>query len=298
MTDSEEDRSDIPFQRTPQLIEYVSGRPPSDSPYLSKSTAEYILNRAAKSGIEKGNERDIEDVLQDLPLRVTRLISDIAILSNGGYLDDLDQNWDLLRSIPGRPENLNLRKALRRQTVSSGETHYFDLGVDVGLALSALTGAQSEDSRGKEFLAGFRTAYSTDVDQKEHTEPSNNTNDFEIDPERKQILEGNGVEPTKYIARLIQDYNQGRHVTKGEGSISTEEATREYLEEHLDDWFWTCCKVRHKLEEEWSTIEEAGNPGMGAEETLSALWDLKFPPGGTKRTTSTAIAKQAGKGLV
>lgn len=231
---------DIPYRRNDhmhELIRSVSRRPPSDAPYLAESTARYILQKSNEN--KTGNERDIEEALAALPLRITRLLYDLAILSQGGYLDDLDKNWNYLDIDENRdyleeiPDHLIYvtRYSHARNTASNRDDFYFNLGFNVGLGLSAVTGTISEDIRASKFLAGFTTAYSTDHFQRSRRSSNNSEINSEIDPDRKQLLERYGVEPTKYIDEHINFLNFGWSNIEEREILSPKEATQEFLEE-------------------------------------------------------------------
>lgn len=287
-----------PMSDTEELLRSVSERPPSDAPYLAESTARYILNQSSQN--ETANERDIENALSALPLRLTRLLYDIAILSRGDYLDNLDENWKYLDEVPDVLSYAS-RYSHGRETASNRDDFHFNLGFDVGLGLSALTGTISEDSRASEFLAGFTTAYSTDHFQRAH-KTNNRESDDEIEAERKQLLEQYGIEPTTYLDQLIQYHNLAWSDIKGREPLTPKEATQEYLEQRVGDWFGKCSYLRAELEREWDSIGDASVPGMDAEEVLRALWELKFYENSddsegsrTDSDKSTKIAKKAGK---
>ncbi|MEZ3162323.1 hypothetical protein ABNG03_10185 [Halorubrum sp. RMP-47] len=299
MTDNPEIADTKALDDRKELIRSVSERPPSDGPYLAESTARYILFQSNEN--DTANESDIEDVLSDLPLRLTRFLYDLAILSQGGYLDNLDTNWDKLNDVP-YALSLVSRKSHGRETVSNRNNSHFTLGFDIGLGLSTLTGTISEDKRASEFLAGFTTAYSTDHYQRTHDTNDREYSD-EIDTERKQLLEQYGIEPTEYIDRLIQTYNLGWSNIVDRDPLTAKEATQEYLEERISDRFGRCSHLRTELEEEWDSIGEASVLGMSAEEALKALWELTSRKhtnleGGRKAANlvnSAEIAKEAGK---
>ena len=292
MTGDPELSDRAPKDDTSALLRSISERPPSDAPYLSASTARYIVESSQSNIKEKPKERKVEDVFSDLPLRITRLLYDIAILSRGDYIDDLDKNWESMEQMPDFV-SYTTRHSHGRETTSGRGNFQFNLGFDIGLGLSALTGTLSEDSRASEFLAGFTTAYSTDDFQRPHT-PDKGTMNNEMDQEREQLLTQYGVEPTRYIDQLIQNYNIGWRKAQGKEPLPTKQATQEYLEEQVDEWFGICSHVRKELDNEWASINEASTPGMSAEAALRALWELENEPS-SDGVNSSAIARRAGK---
>ena len=295
MTEDSELSDRTPESDIDELLRSVSSRPPSDAPYLAESTARYILNSSSGELNKAAKERDIENALTKIPLRITRLLYDLAILSRGQYLDSLDQNWRYLEQVPDFLSYAT-RHSHGRETASNRKSVYFNIGFDVGLGFSSLTGTISEDPRGSEFLAGFTTAFSTDHFQVSHPQSDKNTGDYsyEIEPERRDLLEEYGVEPTEYIDRLIQTHNQAWSSLGERNPLSTKEATQEFLEERVGEWFGKCSYLRKELEREWSSISEASTPGVNAGEVLNALWELECNDG-SELTNSTKIAQQVGK---
>lgn len=278
---------------TKELLRSVSERPPSDAPYLAESTARYILKSHSEDWNEAAKERDVEEVLSSVPLRITRLLYDFAILSKGNYLDDLDENWSRLEQVPNLLSYAT-RYSHGRETASNHGDFYFNLGFDVGLGLSSLTGTVSEDSRASKFSAGFTTAFSTNHFQVAQDKTGPVTTNHETDPERRDLLEKYGVEPTEYINRLIQVYNQGWSELLEREPLATKEATQEFLEVHVGEWFGKCSYLRKELDREWKSIGEASTPGMSAEESLTAIWELKHDKNSDKMSSET-IAKRVGK---
>jgi len=286
-----------PMNDTEELLRSVSERPPSDAPYLAESTARYILHQPKQNKTK--NERNIQDALYALPLRITRLLYDLAILSRGGYLDNLDENWTYLGGVPDFLSYVS-RYSHGRETTSNRKDLHFNLGFDMGLGLSALTGTISEDKRASEFLAGFTTAYSTDNFQQIHTSNNSAKENNKINPERKQVLEQYGIEPTNYLEKLIEYHNVAWSDVRNRDPLPIKEATQEYVEERLGKWFGKCSYLRKELEREWKSIDKANTPGMNAEEALEALWKLETGDNADHETsssliTSEAIAKRAGK---
>jgi|GEM_PF-6063324 len=294
MTENSELSDRTPKNDTDELLRSVSARPPSDAPYLAESTARYILNSSSGELNKAANERDIEKALSKIPLRITRLLYDIAILSRGQYLDSLDENWCYLEQVPDFLSYAT-RYSHGRETASNRKSTYFNIGFDVGLGFSSLTGTISEDPRGSKFLAGFTTAFSTDHFQVSHSQSNGDTekSSYEIDPERRDLLEEYGVEPTKYIDRLIQTHNQAWSSLGEREPLSTKEATQEFLEERVGEWFGKCSYLRKELEREWSSISEASTPGVNVEELLNAIWELECDKG--SQLKDSTIAEKAGK---
>ncbi|WP_133412371.1 hypothetical protein [Natrarchaeobaculum sulfurireducens] len=67
----------------PELIGLAKNRPSSDSKYLSKASTEYILTGKSGSYEEGDLENRISNRVSDIPIRIQRLINDLAILSFG-----------------------------------------------------------------------------------------------------------------------------------------------------------------------------------------------------------------------
>jgi hypothetical protein len=256
-------------------------RPPSDSPYLNKSTISEILGD--NSGDEVFNDEEIEEKLANIEKRLTRLLYDIAILSSGGYIDDIDQNWENLENTPDHM-NIALRNAHQRDIATNEGDFHFDLGFNTGLALSTLTGTQSEDERGSKFLSGLRKAYSTDQMEKSTREMAKEKFEQErsdknlINPQRsaqEKILSNKDIAVTEYLRYIIRDYKIGLEKVDGQPSLSLPEATKRFVEDATDDWFNKCCEIRKRLDEEWQSRINASVPGLELDKVLKSLWELE-----------------------
>jgi len=289
MTNHSELPNDVPMNDTEELLRSVSKRPTSDAPYLAESTTRSILERSSKGP----KEEDINEVMSDIPLRITRLLYDIAILSRGGYLDNFDENWNRLQQVPDYL-SYTTRYSHGRETASNRDDFCFNLGFDIGLGLSALTGTISEDNRASKFLAGLTTAFSTDHFQRTHQTKSTGSSERDINSERQRLLEKYGVEPTEYIDQLIRVENQGWSQIEGREPLPPKAATQEFLEKRVGAWFGKCSHVYDELEQEWQTISEASTPGMKAKEALRALRELEVADRSSPKT-SAEIAKHLGK---
>jgi len=243
-------------------LKSLEERPPSDGLYLAKSTGEYILRDKDE---KKSKEDNIEEVASALPKRLTRLLYDIALLDSGGYLNNLDQNWERLEQVP-RHLKYKAPYLHERNPATTNTSFYYDLGISVGLGMSALTGTLSEDTRGSEFFSGFTKAYSTD-----HVEEEYGTSGYTITwppeavSEIEEVCEQYGAEASVTIHRYIC------RLTSNDKSL--EQRARVFFEEFVGDRFGNCILMRNCLDEEWESIGDASSKGMYADEILTTLYN-------------------------
>jgi|AntDeeMinimDraft_6_1070357.scaffolds.fasta_scaffold01193_2 hypothetical protein len=281
----------------------ISMRPPSDSTYFSESTIEYILDQNRVN--ESKNERDIEEVLSDVPLRITRLLYDLVILWKGGYLNDIDKNWRYLDDIPDGIAR-TLSEVYQNGDKLNNNDFDFDFGLSIGLGLSAMTGRTSEDTRSSNFLAGLMKAYSAELSRnmgggsisEEVSEKFRQDSSDQFYLTHTSTLKRYGIEPTEKIEKYILSMMQNESVS-GKKQSSSKEITQELVENVLDDTFGRCVFLREELKNEWDTIDDASIPGIDAKEVLKSLWELVYESNTvdftSNQTSSEHIAKQANK---
>ena len=261
-------------------------RPPSDSPYLNDSTIDQILD--GNSTKEALDDQEVEETLANIEKRLTRLLYDIAILSNGGYIEDIDQNWEYLEKTPDHM-NLALRNGYHRDLATNEGGFHFDLGFNTGLALSALTGTLSEDERASKFLSGLERAYAIDEIEKQPHEmleddspPGHGQKKSLKDEKIENTLAEYGIESTRYIKRIIKRTKVAMDNLDGQPSLSYSEATKGLIEDK--EFLLKCSEVREKMDSEWKTQLDAGVPGIEIDEVLKSLWELIYE----KEKTSTS----------
>lgn len=275
-----------PISPSQVLIQAATSRSTSESRYISRNLMKSLLEE------QEGDRRNLEDRLDDLPIRLYRLIYDVAALDAGGNLNNIDQNWERMLDLPDYM-HWSVRKLHGRETYSSFDTPEFDLGFDVGLTLSTLTGLTDEDYRGLEFLTGFIEAYSTSRYEKGLIRPSTEPVHRKINQERAEVLERYGIKPTYYIDRVIEIFLQGKRATESNSFPSDEkEGTQKYIEEYLPDDFGKYSTLRAKVEEEWDAINAASVPGIDAKDAVRALWELDTP----QKTSSQEVSEKLGEG--
>lgn len=295
MTNESNHFDEFPNHYMEEFFESLSERPPSDAPYFANSTVQHLLH-SSRTTNKNTKEEKAKNVLLDIPIRIRRLLCDVAVLSEEQYLEDLDQNWEHLRQVP-RWSSFATRRLHRRDEEDRRENFQFNLGFDIGVCLSALTGTLSEDSRASVFLAGFTTAFSTDQSQLSHNQ-NDTTYDEGIEEKYEKEFKKYGVKPTQYINSLVKQHNVAWRPAMQKEQVSHREAIQDYLEERVGERFGKYSHVRRELDREWESINEASVPGMNAEEVLKALWRLRPGEENVNKKgegSSTRIAKQAGK---
>lgn len=288
---------DIDSEFYTNLIESAADRPPSSSPYLSGTVVKYILDSSSKE--RKSKEREAEEAAEDLSLRFYRLLYDLAILSAGGYLDDINDNWDCLDEDKFFRESF--RNCYTNDITCKQEDPYFNWGFDFGLALSSMTGTTSESIRASQFVSGLVTAYSVDrLNTIDDPSPDmsfyqdkklNNAKNVE-----REIFDQYGVEYTEFMrtAILVKEFG-----TRTQDSPHIpESAIENFFETKLNSYFGKCSSLRKDMEKEWQQsgrdpIKRASVPGLNSKKTLKALWSLKFNDGDTStKARSSDIAAE------
>lgn len=275
-----------------------SERPSSDSLYLNKSDIDDILGES--DSYDEFDQDDADEILADIETRLMRLLYDIALLSYGGYLDDIDKIWDHLEESPDHM-NLALRKAIERDTQTSNNDFCFDLGFNTGLAFSEITGTTNEDDRGERFLEGFTQAYSAElfrypddlIEESEYspaiinnievpTRVAENTPDditrndsSDTSVTQSEVFSRYNISSTEYLRELIWMSQQAINNELPDSDASLGKVTKIFIESQ-DDWFNKCCEVRRGLDEEWESIDDAGVPGPDVETVLESLWALDY----------------------
>ncbi|WP_157231295.1 hypothetical protein [Halostagnicola larsenii] len=285
----------------PELIGLAKNRPSSDSKYLSKASTEYILSGESGSYEEGNLENRISNRVSDIPIRIQRLINDLAILSVGGYLDDTSRQWDRILDIKGYAAELSAQK-----TVSTADHPAARFGYDLGFGVKKLICGEKDDQRGIEFLWGIILSQSATPtgDKEEEMENINcilnnlrmkleNTvenscshpvpdidpdavSDFEMESkvyaedEIIENLEDHGIEPTPFLLRMYS--NLVRHHTY-ENNINVEKAAENVVGEQVGPHLVKSAKVRSKLVDEWDTIDEASVPGVDVKDVLKIVWE-------------------------
>ena len=292
MDQNSTEKTKTPLQKhLRKLLEPVESRPPSDSLYLSGTPAKYILRR--NSGHLSHQENKIEQTVSDIPIRIERLLYDIAILKHGEYLDNKDKHWKLLSSLCGTPSAVT-RATYGKYPVNNRDSLGFNLGFDIGLALSALTGHQSESKHASEFFAGLCAAYVAPkqpyVGSSGQKESIQNNN---VEPQ-EDLLRQYGIQPTNYLSGVIYRYSTGQNHIDDE-NLTSKNVTEAFLNYSLDEWFHKIVTLRIHIDDEWDSIDEADIAGMSAKEALRALWELEYHVQSGDNNTSGRIAKTAGK---
>jgi len=97
MDESErETANQVSVDNKQELINSGASRPSSETNYLPESNIRYLLKGETGSYTEKHLQEKVGKQAEKLSIRIQRLIYDITALEYGGYLDDIDQNWDYL----------------------------------------------------------------------------------------------------------------------------------------------------------------------------------------------------------
>jgi len=277
-------------------------RPDTDSLHLNKTDIDNIFGNS--DTYDEFDQEDVDEAIANIEKRLMRLLYDIAVLSSGDHLDDIDKIWDYLEDSPSHM-NLALRNAISRDTTANDSDYCFDLGFNTGLAFSEITGTVGEDKRGSRFLEGFEDAYSTGMSKNHHeliedlsptkemiknveeppeevaNTPSDLTriNSSESDQitTQKEVLAKNNICPTNYIQREITYYKTALNNIQSMPDLSLGEATERFLEDTAD-WFEKCCEIRGLLDEEWESIDDAVDnvPGPDLHNVLESVWSLSF----------------------
>jgi hypothetical protein len=240
-------------------------------------------------------EKKAEEVVSDIPLRLKRLLYDIALLYRTGYLDDLDNNWKHLTSI--HDINNKVRDFYCDIPETDDQSAEFDTGFSTGLAFSTLTGDIYDDDRGSEFLLGLLTAYLVNYSKNEFNKLTSGldetTERFNMKCWRGYILPMYNITPSPIVFSVIN-----RRVLKDDYISIKNYINRiqEFIEEELDMFFGKCVHLQTQIEKEKQALEDANVPGIDPEIVFEALWELKFDKDASaSRASSKNIAKQAGK---
>lgn len=277
-----------------ELRNNIVERPPSDSPYLSGSPARYIISRDNSHSAD--SEEKIDEALKNIPDRLERLLLDIAILQYGGYLDNKNENRQLLFSFDSTPSVVT-RAIHNKYPANDRNSLSFDLGFDIGLALSALIGNHSDSSQASEFYAGLSAAF-IDPHQpeqtvnKEHSRTSTPSQEsgVEVDGE---CLEQYGIQLTDYLSAKVYRYSVQQDLD--DEYLNSRKVTEKFLDDYLENWFHKLVTLKIHIEDEWESIDEADVAGMTAKEALTALWELEHHIQSGNKNTSEKIAKTANK---
>ena len=291
MDQSSLDDTELPLQKhLRKLLEPIEDRPPSDSLYLSGTPAGYILRR--NTGHLNQQEKRIEQTVNDIPLRIERLLYDIAVLKHGEYLNNKNKNWELLSSLSGTSSAV-MRTTHGKYPVNNRDGLGFDLGFDIGLALSTLTGHQSENRYASEFFAGLCAAYIAPEQPHIGSSRQRESRQNYVEPQ-EELLRRYGIQPTNYLSGVIYTYSATQNHINDE-NLTSENVTEAFLNHSLDDWFHKIVTLRIHIDDEWDSLDEAGIPGMAADEALRALWKLEYHKQSGDKNTPKKIAQAAGK---
>jgi hypothetical protein len=269
-------------------------RPSSDSPYLNETDIKDILS--GSDGYNGFDRDDADEALADIKKRWNRLLVDIALLSHGGYLDDIDKIWNYLKPSPDHM-GFALRYAIERGAYADHDDFCFNLGFNTGLAFSELTGTASEDDRGARFLDGFTEAYKTNWFRgpsevvEEIDRPQERVNDLEVPPEvaantpddsiqnasitQDDVFKRHNISSSEYLRQVISYYQKGINDLMSESELSLAKVTEIFLK-NTDHWFEKCCTARRGLDEEWESIDDAAVPGPAIETVLESFWTLRY----------------------
>lgn len=280
---------------------YNSGieRPSSDSPYLNQSDIEAIFDNSGSS--DEFDKDAVDEAIVGIRKRLMRLLYDIAVLSYGGHLDDIDKMWSYLEDSPSYM-NLALRNTIERDTTTEDQEYYFDLGFNTGLAFSEITGTYNEDERGSKFLDGFIDAYSTETFRDPYRlneSPSHKikfTDEIETPPEKvanrtddlaqmnqldtdqvttsNEVFIRHNISPTEYLHREVSYHKVALDSDESMPDLSIGKATERFLEKATSSWFDRCCEIRRLLDEEWESIDDAAVPGPDLYKVLEVLWNM------------------------
>ncbi len=288
-----------PLDDKQELIDSAASRPSSETNYLPESNIRYLLNGETGSYNEKHLREKVNERAEKLSVRIQRLIYDIAALEYGGYLNDVNQNWDYLPDLSKRAQ-WSIRNLHGRDADTDVSETELQLGFSIGLALSAITGTVFESDRGEDFLAGLVLAYETDEHYKAKNDnledQSSRASGNKIDEEIAKVLSEYRIEPSPYLNRLIELDNHARASLEDDRELlAPEEAAKEFVKNSFDNSFERHCKLRSKLDQEWKSIGDASVPGIGAQEALEAFWNLTYHEQTSNKVKSIAIAKQMGK---
>lgn len=286
-----------------RLIDEVSKRPSSDGKYLSEYESRYLLQNDPGSDNPGSKEKDISEKIDCISIRLKRLIEDITILEYSNALNDLDRNWEMLQEID-KQERKAIRYLHRRDTKRNKQDSAFQLGFDIGIILSSLTGRPPVDNRGDDFLSGLLYAYETKKEPEEF-EVSNNLPELQeallgIEQDRDEILEKYNIRPTNFTSKMI--YNAAHGMAVVEGGVTENPSERKiqnkiqkYIEENLGEEFGRCSFLRSKLDQEWESIKDASTTGGNVTNILEVLWDNHYHKDANEKMTAEEISNELGK---
>lgn len=302
------------------ILSSIENRPPSSSLYLSGRTARAMTESNSgeeKESLEFGESRsDVDkkakEVISNIPRRLKRLLYDIAILSKSGYLDAIDI-WTYMKNLENIDDSFtDIYHNTNKNKDNDAEVN---IGYDIGLAFSMLTGDVHDNKKGRKFLFGFMNAYFTEhsIDQSE----SQNNNNAAIKVDVPELFE-NIFEEYKIKTSRLLIFHAHKHIIKNDeqnvNDISIiENRIREFIEKELGQTFGKYVHLQTQIEREWNSIcnkdqvnqgyvnnenqtNEVGVPGLDTENILYALWDLKTEEAEkSTRANSKNIATKAEK---
>lgn len=302
------------------ILYSIENRPSSSSLYLSGRTARAMAESNSgekKESMEFGESRsDVDkkakEVISNIPRRIKRLLYDIAILSRSGYLDTIDI-WTYMKNL----ENITFTDIYHGSNKNKEDDAEVNIGYDIGLAFSTLTGDVHNDKRGKNFLFGFMKAYFTEhsIDQSPSQNKFDNNPSIEVELMQllKDIFEKYEIKASKLLIFHAHTYMVKNTEQDLEGTSVIEEGLREFIEKELGQTFGKYVHLQTQIEREWNSINNedsvdegyidnenctnnVGVPGLDAENILHALWDLKTEDAEkSTRANSENIATKAGK---
>lgn len=277
-----------------QLLALIKNRKQQSNRYISTRAGKFALLDPDISDSEKSKRKQrLEERASEIPIRIQKLINDLAVLERAGCSDSIEFDAILgseryIRQVGTQLSMLSPKEVREPAT---------EFGYDLGLALNTISNGADQEEK-MDFVFGLLLAQCVPDDGNVTTEIEKFTSILDelhdrLDEHQRYVMNRNpdledeshdyirqaidqaGFAVTTYLLLRVKPHYKFRvydsESNSQEHSISAAEATLQEIIKDTD--LPEMSNVRLQLDQEWDEVSEASARGVSAQDILKFLWE-------------------------